>query len=72
MNHARAITGKWNAMWHSSPDPKYATASSGHWFASARSIRPAKLLIDVSAEFFEVGVRLGEVFSQFVPSRSKR
>ena len=35
----RGMTGKWKAMWHSSPSPKYATASSGHWFASASSIR---------------------------------
>ena len=35
----RGITGKWKAMWHSSPSPKYATTSSGHWFASARSTR---------------------------------
>jgi len=35
----RGITGKWNAMWHSSPSPKYATTSPGHWFASASSTR---------------------------------
>ena len=35
----RGISGKWNAMWHSSPSPKYSRASSGHWFASARSMR---------------------------------
>ena len=37
--HRRGISGKWNDMWHSSPWPKYAVASSGHWFASASSIR---------------------------------
>ena len=26
----RGMMGKWNAMWHSSPSPKYAAASSGH------------------------------------------
>ena len=37
----RGITGKWKAMWHSSPSPspKYWTTSSGHWFASASSTR---------------------------------
>ena len=35
----RGMTGKWNAMWHSSPSPKYSTTSSGHWFASASSTR---------------------------------
>ena len=35
----RGITGKWNAMWHSSPSPKYWTTSAGHWLASASSTR---------------------------------
>ncbi|CAB4946739.1 unannotated protein [freshwater metagenome] len=35
----RGMTGKWNAMWHSSPSPKYSTTSAGHWFASARRTR---------------------------------
>ena len=39
----RGMTGKWNAMWHSSPpvagSPKYSTTSAGHWFASASSTR---------------------------------
>ncbi len=35
----RGITGKWNAIWHSSPSPKYSTTSCGHWFASASSTR---------------------------------
>ncbi len=30
----RGISGKWNAMWHSSPpvlaSPKYSTTSAGH------------------------------------------
>ncbi len=41
--NSRGMTGKWNAMWHSgqSSVPRYSTASSGHWLASARSIRSA-------------------------------
>ena len=39
----RGITGKWNAMWHSSPpdcgSPKYSTTSAGHWLASHSSTR---------------------------------
>ena len=35
----RGISGKWNAMWHSSPSPKYGRTSAGHWLASASSIR---------------------------------
>jgi hypothetical protein len=37
----RGMSGKWKAMWHSSPgaSPKYATESSGHWLASANSMR---------------------------------
>ncbi len=37
----RGISGKWNAMWHSSPSPKYGRTSLGHWFASARITRLA-------------------------------
>ncbi len=37
--NSRGITGKWKFMWHSSPSPKYAAASSGHWLASASSMR---------------------------------
>ncbi len=36
----RGINGKWNAMWHSSPSPKYACTSEGHLFASASDARP--------------------------------
>jgi hypothetical protein len=39
----RGISGKWKAMWHSSPpvvgSPKYSTTSSGQPFASASSTR---------------------------------
>ena len=36
----RGITGKWNAIWHSSPfSPKYSTTSAGHWLASHSSTR---------------------------------
>ncbi len=36
----RGMTGKWNAMWNSSPSPKYGRTSSGHMLASASSMRP--------------------------------
>ena len=36
--NSRGMSGKWNDIWHSSPSPKYATASSGQAFASARNI----------------------------------
>ena len=39
--NSRGISGKWKFMWHSSPSPKYAAASSGHWLASARISRSA-------------------------------
>ena len=38
----RGMTGKWNAIWHSSPSsgsPKYSTTSAGHWLASHSSTR---------------------------------
>jgi hypothetical protein len=36
----RGMSGKLNAMWNSSPVPKYGSRSSGHWLASARSRVP--------------------------------
>src|SRR5581483_3850086 len=35
-----AGSGKWKAMWNSSPSAKYGLRSAGHWLASANSIRP--------------------------------
>ena len=68
--NSRGISGKWNAMWHSSPSPKYATASSGHWLASASSIRFGKARVDVAcAARFRNSCVSGR-FSQLVPSRS--
>ena len=61
----RGISGKWNAMWHSSPpvsgSPKYSTTSAGHRFASASITRPGILVVDHLADPLEVGVRLGQV-----------
>ena len=59
----RGMTGKWNAMWHSSPSPKYSTESSGHWFASASSIRSREALVDVRAQLLEERVGLGQVLA---------
>ena len=66
---SRGMSGKWNAMWHSSPPPKYAAASSGHWLASARSMR----LGNVASTWARSERRNSCVsgrFSQLVPSRS--
>ena len=59
----RGISGKWNAMWHSSPSPKYATASSGHWFASASSIRSSKFASTCGAQIRQELVGLGQVLA---------
>ena len=67
----RGMTGKWKAMWHSSPSPKYSTTSSGHWLASASSTLSGYSVSIVSRTFLRkawVSAR----FSQFVPSRSYR
>ncbi len=69
--NSRGITGKWKFMWHSSPSPKYAAASSGHWFASASSIRSGYLASMCLRNRFRTSWVSGR-FSQFVPSRSKR
>ena len=65
----RGISGKWKAMWHSSPSPKYAAASSGHWFASASSMRSSKRASTCARSSFRNSCVSGR-FSQIVPSRS--
>ncbi len=67
----RGMSGKWNAMWHSSPSPKYGRTSSGHWFASARSIRPGKRSSTNCRSRFRMTWVPGR-FSQLVPSCSTR
>ena len=69
--NSRGITGNWKFMWHSSPSPKYAAASSGHWLASASSIRPGYLASMCVRSRFSTPWVSGR-FSQFVPSRSWR
>jgi transposase len=71
----RGISGKWNAMWHSSPpltgSPKYSTTSAGHWLASASSTRSgySRSTSDlIRFRYSCVSFR----FSQLVPSRSYR
>ena len=61
--NSRGMSGKWNAMWHSSPSPKYSAASSGHWLASARSIRLGKRGVDVGAQRAQELVGLGQVLA---------
>ena len=60
---SRGIRGKWKAMWHSSASPKYSAASSGHWFASASSIRLGKRSSTCRRRSFRKRVRLGEVLA---------
>ena len=69
--NSRGISGKWKFMWHSSPSPspKYSIASSGHWFASASSIRPGHFASTCDRIFFRNPCVSGR-FSQLVPSRS--
>ena len=62
----RGMSGKWKFMCDSSPSPKYATASSGHWFASASSMRFVKFRVDVRAEFAEVLMRLWQILADRV------
>ena len=65
----RGMTGKWNAMWHSSPSPKYSTTSSGHWLASASSTRSGYSSSTVVRTFLRNSCVAGR-FSQLVPSAS--
>ena len=67
----RGITGKWKAMWHSSPSPKYSTTSAGHWFASASSTRSGYLESISARTRLRYSCDSGR-FSPFVPSRSYR
>ena len=59
----RGMTGKWKAMWHSSPSPKYSTTSSGHWLASASSTRSGYSSSMVARTLLEELVRLGQVLA---------
>ena len=59
----RGMTGKWKAMWHSSPSPKYSTTSAGHWLASASSTRSGYSSSTVARTLLEELVRLGEVLA---------
>ena len=59
----RGMSGKWNAMWNSSPSPKYGRTSGGHWFASASSMRSEYVAVDLGAHVLEEGVRLRQVLA---------
>jgi hypothetical protein len=67
----RGISGKWNAMWNSSPSPKYGRTSSGHWLASASSTRPGNFDSSRTRNSFRTACVSGR-FSQMVPGRSIR
>ncbi|CFM14004.1 Uncharacterised protein [Bordetella pertussis] len=69
--YMRGIRGKWNAMWHSSPAPKYSCASSGHWLASASSILPGYSL-SMTRRMRRRMAWVSGRFSLLVPSRSTR
>ncbi len=68
---SRGIRGKWKFIWHSSPSPKYLMASSGHWLASASSIRPGQWVSTCLRKSRRNWCVSGK-FSQLVPSRSNR
>ena len=59
----RGISGKWNAMWHSSPSPKYGRTSAGHWFASASSMRSLVARVERAADLLQDVVRLRQVLA---------
>ena len=63
----RGITGKWNAMWHSSPpvagSPKYSTTSAGHWFASHSMHAVGVVAVDLLAHPLQELVRLRQVLA---------
>ena len=59
--YMRGISGKWYAMWHSSPSPKYSRTSSGHWLASASSSTFGYVRVDQRAQLLQDRVRLGQV-----------
>ena len=67
----RGMSGKWKAIWHVSPSPMYATASSGHWFASASSIRSSKRS-SMCARSWRRKSKVSGRFSHEVPSRANR
>ena len=61
----RGMSGKWKAIWQISPScPCTRTASSGHWFASARSMRPLEPVVDVPPELAEELEGLGQVLAR--------
>ena len=61
--YMRGMSGKWNAMWHSSPSPKYGRTSVGHWFASARKMRFVELRVERRAQLLQHVVRLGQILA---------
>ena len=69
----RGMSGKWKAMWHSSPptagSPKYSTTSDGHWLASASMHRPGYSSSSTLRQRRRNAWVSGR-FSQFVPSRA--
>ncbi len=70
--NSRGITGKWKAIWHSSPSsPKYSTTSAGHWLASHSSTRSGYSASTTLRTVLSSSWVLGR-FSQLVPSSSNR
>ena len=70
--NSRGISGKWKAIWHSSPSsPKYSTTSCGHWFASQSRTRSGYCASTSLRTRLSISCVRGR-FSQFVPSSSNR
>ena len=67
----RGMSGKWKAMWHSSPSPKYGLTSAGHWFASASSTRSG-CRASISARMRLSTACVSSRLAHGVPSRSIR
>ncbi|MCY1530191.1 hypothetical protein D9M68_653690 [compost metagenome] len=69
--YMRGMSGKWYAMWHSSPSPKYSRTSSGHMLASA-SRKRFLYCASMAARSFLITACVSGRFSLLVPSRSTR
>ena len=59
----RGISGKWKAMWHSSPSPKYATRVLGPLVRFREQHAVVEARVDVPAQFLQELVRLRQVLA---------
>ena len=59
----RGMTGKWNAMWHSSPSPKYVDDVLRPLVRLGEQHAVGVARVDLGADALQVLVRLGEVLA---------